>query len=273
MKTILDRSVRNARTRSAAFTIVELLVVIAIIGILAALLLPVAASIREKAKRVQARKDISDIAGAIEQYDSIYGRFPVSQGAQQGSGGTKDVTCGGTYTNFAGDVWPGAVPAWSYYEPGNSNVIAILMDVTNFPAGGPTENMNHVKNPQRHILLSAKMSGYDPASGDPDIPGGVDKQFNYRDPWGNPYIITMDLNYDEQCRDPFYALKAVSQENGQAGYNGLNNPDSGGGTENFEYHGKVMVWSMGSRVQGKPGFDTTKPAIDRANRNHILSWQ
>ena len=43
------------------------------------------------------------------------------------------------------------------------------------------------------VFLNATMSG------DPTLPG-VGPDLVYRDPWGNPYIITMDLNYDEQVQ-------------------------------------------------------------------------
>ena len=69
------------------------------------------------------------------------------------------------------------------------------------------------------------MSGYDPSQPGPPL-GGVDVNGVYRDPWGNPYIISMDLNYDENCKDAFYSLQSVSQENGQTGWNGLINPDA-----------------------------------------------
>ena len=49
------------------------------------------------------------------------------------------------------------------------------------------------KNPQQHIFLNAHMSG------DTSSPG-VGTDLVYRDPWGNPYVITMDLNYDESVR-------------------------------------------------------------------------
>ena len=60
-------------------------------------------------------------------------------------------------------------------------------------------------------------------------PGGVDITGVYRDPWGNPYVITMDLNYDEQCQDAFYCSNLVSSMNGDnsnPGWNGLVNPDT-----------------------------------------------
>ena len=56
--------------------------VIAIIGILAAMLLPVLAKAKIAAQKKQAAVEISQIVGAIQQYDSVYGRFPVSAAAQ-----------------------------------------------------------------------------------------------------------------------------------------------------------------------------------------------
>ena len=88
----------------------------------------------------------------------------------------------------------------------NAEVIAILMDIPNYPGGGPTINTNHVKNPQQTGFLNARMSG------DTSSPG-VGTDLVYRDPWGNPYLISMDLNYDGQCQDWVYCLARVSQQN------------------------------------------------------------
>jgi len=247
-----------------AFTIVELLVVIAIIGILAALLLPVLAKAKIAAQKKQAAVEISQIVGGIQQYDSIYGRFPVSANDQAlvTQAGTVDFTCGG-----AGYDASGVNQLWTMGITNNAEVIAILMDATNYPGGGPTPNMNYVKNPQRTIFLNAKIVA------DTNSPG-VGPDGVYRDPWGNPYIITMDLNYDEQCRDSNYCQQAVSQNppasTSQAGYNGLFNPDANGATANFLYHGKVMVWSAGpDRKIDKP----SAPADQGFNKDNVLSWQ
>ena len=55
---------------------------------------------------------------------------------------------------------------------------------------------------------------------------GVGSDGVYRDPWGNPYIITLDLNFDEKARDAFYRAVSVSQDpassaNPKSGLNGL----------------------------------------------------
>jgi len=262
----LSRVTRHPR---AAFTIVELLTVIAIIAILAAMLLPVLNIAKQKALVTKAKTEIREIVGGIEQYNSVYSRYPVSAAVQ--SMATNDFTYGGIFTNA--DSLPVTVASQGYTN--NAEVIAILLDNTNLAAG---VNAGHRKNPQQTVFLNAKISNYDPTSNDPQPPGGVDINGVYRDPWGNAYIITMDLNYDGQCRDEFYRLQAVSQNpfgstTSQTGFNGLFDPDQNGTTDNYLYHGGIMVWSLGPPVGGKPSLDPAKAANDSVNKNHILSWQ
>jgi hypothetical protein len=89
----------------------------------------------------------------------------------------------------------------------------------------------------------------------------VDQNGVYRDPWGNPYIITLDLNYDEQAKDVLYSQTTVSS----GGANGLANPS--GAADNFLYHGKVMVWSAGP--DGKAAVTGAGAGL---NKDNILSW-
>jgi hypothetical protein len=140
--------------------------------------------------------------------------------------------------------------------------MAILMDITTYPTGGPTANVNHYKNTQQRSFLNAIMVS------DATSPG-VGQDLVYRDPWGTPYVITLDLGYDEQCRDEFYCRAAVSGlggTNANPGLNGLVNPD--GTPDNFQYYGKVMVWSAGPDKAIVPGL----PANKGANKDNILSW-
>ena len=228
------------------------------------------AQARIKAQKKQAAMEISGIVGAIQQYDSVYGRFPVSKMAQDQAGLdaqnklNPDFTYGAVFQTPAGTPLPvGTVVAANNNSIlSNSKVIAILMDYTNFPNNTalPTVNANHVKNPQQTAFLNAKMSGWDPSQ--PGAPlGGVDNNLVYRDPWGNPYVISMDLNYDENCEDTFYGLPNVSTN----GLGGLIGQADG----NYAARSKVMVWSAGPDKQ----VDPNTAANAGANRDNITSWQ
>jgi prepilin-type N-terminal cleavage/methylation domain-containing protein len=263
---------RSALRTSKAFTLIELLTVISIIAILAALLLPAISKAKVQAQKKKAQLEVSQIANAIHSYESEYSKFPVSAAAtsaaaavplpKDGGTGPEDFTYGtglatGTLNVLAvsGDGKPPGKPL--SHQANNSEVMAVLLDVETWPArpGVPTINKGHVKNPQKTRYLNANMPGVisSPGVG----PDGV-----YCDPWGNPYIITIDLNYDDKARDAFYRSPIVSA----GGLNGL--ILNGSGTL-YEAKSPVMVWSAGPDKMIDSGIAANKGV----NADNILSWK
>ncbi len=78
---------RNSRTRKA-FTLIELLVVIAIIAILAAILFPVFAQAREKARQASCTSNVKQITLGILMYVQDYDETYVPGGMANNDGGT-----------------------------------------------------------------------------------------------------------------------------------------------------------------------------------------
>lgn len=146
------------------------------------------------------------------------------------------------------------------YQAWNSELMAILMDVEKRPdTGEPTVNQNHTQNPQKNAFLSVKLNS--------QVPGpGMGTDLLYRDPWGMPYIITVDLNYDNLCRDAFYRNSAVSQDNGTRGFNGL--AQSANNANIWEIRAPVTVWSFGPDRR----VDSGAKANTGANKDNVLSW-
>jgi type II secretory pathway pseudopilin PulG len=69
-RTVLDR------VAPAPFTLIELLTVIGIIAVLMSILIPVAITVREHSRRLDAKNTCLQIVTAVKQYYQEYGKFP-----------------------------------------------------------------------------------------------------------------------------------------------------------------------------------------------------
>jgi prepilin-type N-terminal cleavage/methylation domain-containing protein len=269
-----EQLARGGKTASG-FTLIELLVVISIIGILAGMLLPTLSRVKLRGQTAKARMEINDILGAINAYYSTYGRYPAHKETRELlTDSTPDFTYG---TRVGGSGWwtpkgrPQAVIVRTGVndkdEKSNAEVMIILRDMERFRNGSPTINQGHALNPQKISFLNAKEVDAVRKTGNEALRvPGIGPDAVYRDPWGNPYIITMDLNYDKQCRDGFYRADAVSANGPSAGFNGL---FRAGGPNTFELRNDAMVWSLGPDGMASP----QQRANAGVNKDNVLSWK
>ncbi len=147
------------------------------------------------------------------------------------------------------------------YQAANCDVIAILMDLTNYPGTTiSTCNTNHIKNPQKTAFLNAKMTGDTSSS-------GVGNDLVFRDPWGNPYIITLDLNYDNKTRDGVYDQNGINNNPNGPSYHSEVQADSTL-VNTYEAATTVMIWSLGPDGSA----DGTISWNQGVNKDNITTW-
>ncbi|MFH0908542.1 MAG: prepilin-type N-terminal cleavage/methylation domain-containing protein [bacterium] len=151
----------NIEYRNPAFTLIELLVVIAIIGILAALLLPAISSAMTRAEKARAQTDLSQIVTAIKAYYGDYGKMPVATG----DNGQADKTYG------------------AKNKPNNQNVVMNILRAK-----------DNVANPKATVFLDVPKESMEGADKDGLTYAAADGY--YLDPWGNPYVVSMDTDFN-----------------------------------------------------------------------------
>ncbi|MDR0993772.1 MAG: type II secretion system GspH family protein [Verrucomicrobiota bacterium] len=156
---------KRAKRSSPGFTLIELLVVVAIIGLLTAIVVPSINGGFKAAKKARAMREIKDLQGALQRYVAEYNRMPVPSASTAKHGG-KDVL-------FGAD---------------NHEVVDILLNRKSVPAAEMA-----IINPRQLAFLDLDSQTLD--AYDPDKTGG---QSALMDPWGTPYEILMDMNFDDK---------------------------------------------------------------------------
>ena len=199
----MKRKTSNAQRRTPnielnrAFTLIELLVVIGIIAILLGFIFPVFQGVQDRAKKVQAKNDLTQIVTAVNAYYTEYGKYPIA---------TDDATLDNTKT---------------------ANLFNTLRAI------GTTENTRQI------VFISPPE---DASQANPK--GKVGNTGLFCDPWGQPYKIAIDGNYDNQITP---------------------NPYGGsGGAGPDPLRQGVIAWSLGK--------DKTQ-ATTFTGSDDVISWQ
>src|SRR5207249_2951849 len=113
------------------------------------------------------------------------------------------------------------------YQTNNAEIMYILRDI------------NNPLNPRQMPFFHANDSG------NYNSPG-IDPSGVFRDPFGNPYIISLDMSGNNRTSDAFYRTAVVSKNPAGGGFFGLSNTtDPTGMSNDFEVNQPVMIWSFG----------------------------
>lgn len=230
---------RQSLRGRCGMTLIEFLLVFVLIGLLALLLFPVTTRPR-RPKILIAEVNMHSLAAAINQYEAVYNRWPIAD---------PDTNDDITFGISAADIHGFQRIEGTRLVTNNSELIIALMDLER------GMNTDHKMNPQRIVFLNSKVAN-DMKSG-----GVSSVDFPFRDPWGNPYIISLDANKDGRVRDVCYASPEMSA-NGKSGL--LSNSNG-----ICELRGGVMIWSRGP--DGK--VSVSAPVGVGVNKDNVTSWQ
>jgi prepilin-type N-terminal cleavage/methylation domain-containing protein len=199
----------HARFRANAFTLLELMVVIAIIVVLAGLLFPVAQSVLERAKKVQAKNDLTQIVIAVNAFYTEYGKYPLKD-ADQGSEKT--------------------------FTTDNSNLIYTLEAIFS------GDNSGDALNPRKIVFLQVQDAK------DQTNPRSGTKSGNWYDPWGaisgktesGTYHVRIDGDYNNQVANPY--TSSAGATNLQAGVIAWSLGKDGDQGTDFRASDDVISW-------------------------------
>lgn len=181
---------------------------------------------------------------ATTHFKSEYGFFPVAKATIQ--------RCLDTDTDFTFGIPESS--GLTNTHSGNSEIMIVLLAREQLPN-------RELQNSRKIVFMDLKQARSTSDSG--LGPDGV-----YRDPWGNPYIITLDLNGDGYCEDALYSRPAVSSNT--VGKQGARRFESAGANpDSFYLKTEMMIWSMGPDGTADPN----TPAGQGTNSDNILSWE
>src|SRR5262245_27909800 len=170
------RPMRPPATRPRAFTLIELLVVIAIIAILIGLSVPALSTVYERARKTQAKNDLTQIVNAVNAFYTDYGKYPLPAGT------TTDVTYGPGGTSTTNNVLLNELRA-CHLENG-----VLTPRTCSAAATGNTRQIQFI-TPREFPTASVR--------------SGIGSDGQYYDPWATAYVIGIDGDYNNQVTNPY----------------------------------------------------------------------
>ena len=177
------------------FTLVELLVVVGIIAILAGLLTPAVIGAQQQGRITQAKSDMATILMALKGLDGTYGKM-VFKDSNKYYMGNKEWTT---------DSFSGNVKNAKLVGPSNKDDYYAFVAELSDPANGKSGFTISV-NKRKMKFLDPKPE-YNPAVAYDD---DTNKPHLWLDPWGNPYVVLVNVDYTDQIVDPTDNAKLVS---------------------------------------------------------------
>ncbi len=262
---------RDETSRRRGFTLIELLVVIAIIALLAAILFPVFAQAREKARQATCASNMKQIGLALMQYSQDYDECIAP--AVVGTG--KSASDGGSNYNWMDAIFPYAKSAGVYVCPSDPGYSS------NWPyqyMGGAANRGSYLMNaaywvqmtdslaPALHYNTFSSTGATPPAS---LINAIMDDGNNPT--WGYTYIATLS-----QIASPSTVVQVV--ESGTTIKNGLYNRSNGNGVMTtlwpmlFAPRGLNMTAGIDQEVSDGQSGSITEFSANVTYLNTCLSW-
>jgi type II secretory pathway pseudopilin PulG len=236
--------------KSCAFTLAELIFVILLVVVMVGLLTP-GSRVKVGAMRKIAQIEEVNLTAAINQFYGTYRYLPVSSNAASAAEASSVNAHDFTYGTVGLGISSAATIGLSGgiqenrgtgYQANNSELIAILRDDNFAPEIFGTSQ--HIYNPQRTVFFNAKA-----ASGTNSWGLGPDDAL--RDPWGMPYIVSLDLANSNRVFDATLDRMYKNQH---------------GSNAVLTIPGKAMVWSFGPHKV----IDATEGLTNNATNKFIV---
>ena len=165
------------------FSLVELLTVIAVIAILAGILIPTVGAVKESGKATQALTEVKGIHLAIKSFQNDHKYLPAKSIEEN-----KDIVYWGSSAavtpaaNASVTITENATLDTSYLTLFDTICYVDHTDITKTPASD-SDAKKFNKKAKKYLAAPTTYYGSETTNG-------------YRDPWGRPYIIYLDTNYD-----------------------------------------------------------------------------